>query len=489
MFYRSEYINHDFNKVRFFWLVFFFIISILLIILSPNIIRILIGWDGLGLISYCLVIYYQRFSRYNSGILTVLINRIGDVFILISLGILIIIGSWNFVNFNNLIWIILLIVILASFTKRAQIPFSSWLPAAMAAPTPVSSLVHSSTLVTAGVYLIIRFHYLINKIDFILFYILVTGLLTIVFAGLSANFEFDLKKIIAYSTLSQLGLIIIIIGIKNYELSYFHLIIHAIFKSIIFICSGVMIHSMLNYQDIRFIGFLYKFIPLTSIIFVVSNLSLCGIPFFSGFFSKDQILEYIIFNKLNLICYILIIFGTGLTVSYRVRLSIYLINFSFNFFPLRNLIDNKIINFPILILLLMRVIFGYFINWMLFIIIEEIFIQIFEKILILLICFIFIRVGKFIYKGKYKFNYFIRYFLGKIWFLYILNSLFLKYFLLVGIFFIKVIDKGIREWILKNSIIKISENLNNKFIYLNFNYFINLLLLISYFILIIILLI
>lgn len=490
IFYRSEYIRHDNNKVRFFYLVFFFIISILLIILSPNLIRILIGWDGLGLISYCLVIYYQSYSRFNSGILTVLINRIGDVFILIRLGMIIIFGSWNFTNLNKVNLIILIIIVFAAFTKSAQFPFSSWLPAAIAAPTPVSSLVHSSTLVTAGVYLLIRFHYLIFKNEYLLFYVLVRGLLTIIIAGISANFEYDLKKIIAYSTLSQLGLIIIIIGIKNFELAYFHLIIHAIFKSIIFMCSGVIIHSMLNIQDIRFIGILKNFMPLTSIIFIISNFSLCGIPFFSGFYSKDQILEIIILNNINLVCYIFIIVGTGLTVSYRVRLSYYLINRSFNFFPINNLTDFKIINFPIFILLILTITFGYLINWILFSIIEEIYLVFFEKILILLICVIFIFIGIFIYKLKWrlKFIYIFKFFFGKIWFLYNLNFIFVKLFLISGIFINKVLDKGYIEWLFKNSVIRISSNLNLKLNEIFLNKFVRLILMISYFFLIILIL-
>lgn len=389
IFYSSEYISHDNFKNRFFYLVFFFVLSILIIILRPNLIRILIGWDGLGLISYCLVIYYQRYSRFNSGILTVLINRVGDVLILVRIGLLLRIGSWRFLVFNNCNQLILLLLILASFTKRAQFPFSSWLPAAIAAPTPVSRLVHSSTLVTAGVYILIRFHYLLFKDFYLIFYIIIRGLLTIIIAGFSANFEYDFKKIIAYSTLSQLGLIISILGIINFELAYFHLVVHAIFKSIIFICSGVVIHNILNYQDIRYIGMLINCIPLTIMIFMVANFSLCGIPFFSGFYSKDQILEFLIINKINLVIYVIIIVGTGLTVSYRVRLSYYLINNMFNFFPISNLSDSKIINISIFILLIITLIFGYFINWIIFSIIEEIFLLWFEKILIILVCLIF----------------------------------------------------------------------------------------------------
>lgn len=481
IFYRSEYINHDLNFNRFFFLVLFFIISILLIILSPNLIRILLGWDGLGLISYCLVIYYQRRSRYNSGILTILINRIGDVFILIRIGILLTYGSWNFINLNNVSLFILLLIVLASFTKSAQFPFSSWLPAAIAAPTPVSSLVHSSTLVTAGIYLLIRFHYLIFKNDLLLFYVIIRGLLTILMAGISANLEYDLKKIIAYSTLSQLGLIIIIYGVKNFELTYFHLLVHALFKSIIFMCSGIIIHRILNYQDIRFIGLLSKFIPLTCIILIVGNFSLCGIPFISGFFSKDQILEFIIINNLNFICYLFIIVGTGLTVSYRIRLAYYLINNSYNFFPMYNFNNNIFINISIIFLLNLTIFIGYYLNWIIFSIIEEVYLLFFEKILILLICVIFLKLGFKFYKINFNYNYlyYFKFFFGKIWFLYNLNFIIIKNPLIIGLFVNKILDKGWIELFSKKIYLINSYKLINLFI-LNKNFLINLFLLIRY---------
>lgn len=481
VFYRSEYIIHDINKNRFLYLLIFFVVSIILIILRPNLIRILIGWDGLGLISYCLVIYYQNFSSYNSGILTILINRIGDVFILIRIGLIITKGRWNFLNFNNIRNLVLILLVLAAFTKRAQFPFRAWLPAAIAAPTPVSALVHSSTLVTAGIYLLIRFNYLIFKRNLIRNYLIFTGLITIVFAGLAANFEFDFKKIIAYSTLSQLGLILIILGFKNFELTYFHLIIHAIFKSIIFICSGVFIHCINNYQDIRIIGYVRKFLPLTRIIFLISNLSLCGIPFFSGFYSKDQILEDFIINYFYRFRYILIILGTGLTVIYRIRLNYYLINNSFNFNTIFKFEDNLIINRSIIILLIFTLILGYYINWLMFSIIEVIYIKISEKLFILIICLLFLFFRKYLHilKLNFTFIYKIKYFFGKLWFLYNLNFILIKNFLKFGIIYLKIFDKGIVEILRKELLVKNSLNFN-LILNLNYNYLINLILMIRY---------
>jgi len=212
------------------------------------------------------------------------------------------------------------LVILAAITKRAQIPFSAWLPAAMAAPTPVSALVHSSTLVTAGVYLLIRFRYIIGHRNFLFF----IGVFTIFISGLGANYEIDLKKIIALSTLSQLGLIIITLGLGLTEYAFFHLITHAIFKSLLFLCAGVFIHSMGDLQDIRSMGGLIISCPATSFYFICSSMALCGFPFISGFYSKDIILELFFLTKINIFIFLIVFAATILTLTYSVRLTFYM---------------------------------------------------------------------------------------------------------------------------------------------------------------------
>jgi len=212
------------------------------------------------------------------------------------------------------------------------------LPAAIAAPTPVSALVHSSTLVTAGIYLLIRFNALFIDTYFIKFILLVGGL-TIFMAGVSANFEFDLKKIIALSTLSQLGLIIRILGIGFFQLAFFHLLIHALFKALLFLCAGSIIHNIDNSQDIREIGGLINFMPFTISCFNIANLALCGIPFLAGFYSKDLILEVSIIYPLRYLSYVFYFFSTGLTVSYSFRLVFYTISGEFNEKSFNNLRD------------------------------------------------------------------------------------------------------------------------------------------------------
>ena len=327
----SSYIISEKFFSRFIFLVFMFIMSIFLLILSPNIISLLLGWDGLGVTSYLLVIFYQRNKSYNAGILTALTNRLGDVGLLVSISLIIYIGSWSyvFVNVTDKIFsqILVYLIVISACTKRAQIPFSAWLPAAIAAPTPVSALVHSSTLVTAGVYLLIRINLIIIEIN-IRKFLGTLGILTIIIAGITAIVEIDIKKVIALSTLRQLGIIIIILGIGNPVLSFFHLISHAFFKAILFICAGLIIHRIKDYQDIRKIGFNYLNINLSVSIIIIANIRLCGLPFLSGFYSKDLIIEIVIIKGKNILLFLMLILGTSLTVIYSCRLN-FLISLNF----------------------------------------------------------------------------------------------------------------------------------------------------------------
>ena len=322
--FRTSYIIAEKFFSRFIILVFFFIISIYLLILRPNIISLLLGWDGLGVTSYLLVIFYQRNKSYNAGILTAITNRLGDVGLLISISLILFMGSWNYIFMSSFSWVfsnlLVYLIIISACTKRAQIPFSAWLPAAMAAPTPVSALVHSSTLVTAGVYLLIRINLIIIEIN-IRYMLLVVGIITMIIAGITAIIEIDIKKIIALSTLSQLGIIILILGLGNPLLSFFHLLSHAFFKAILFMCAGIVIHNIKDYQDIRKMGMGYNNLNFCISIILIANMRLCGLPFLSGFYSKDIIIEILIIGGKNLFLFFFIIFGTGLTVMYSCRLN------------------------------------------------------------------------------------------------------------------------------------------------------------------------
>jgi len=192
----------------------------------------------------------------------------------------------------------------------------------MAAPTPVSALVHSSTLVTAGVYLLIRFNCLFVGTILRKILLLISGL-TLFIAGLGANFEFDLKKIIALSTLRQLGLIMRTLSLGFFKLAFFHLLTHALFKALLFMCAGAVIHNIKNSQDIRDMGHLVFHIPMTVSCLNVANLALCGLPFLAGFYSKDLILEIVLVRDINLVTWFLFFFSTGLTVRYSLRLFYY----------------------------------------------------------------------------------------------------------------------------------------------------------------------
>nr|YP_010119561.1 NADH dehydrogenase subunit 5 [Ficus variegata Roding, 1798]QRB78544.1 NADH dehydrogenase subunit 5 [Ficus variegata Roding, 1798] len=323
MMFSSSYMSHDPFLKRFCWLVMLFVLSMNMLVFIPSLPSLLLGWDGLGIISFALVIYYQNMKSLGAGMITVLANRIGDVMILISIGLLVLQSHWNILvmwDFHLMVPTALCLMI-AAMTKSAQIPFSSWLPAAMAAPTPVSALVHSSTLVTAGVFLIIRFFPFLTTIQWFKPSLLFISVLTLLMAGIGANYETDLKKIIALSTLSQLGVMMMSLGLNMVYLSLFHLYTHALFKALLFLCAGSIIHNSSNTQDIRYMGMISYQSPLTIMCMNIANLSLCGAPFMSGFYSKDLILETSLYMPTNMIMIFLIFLATGMTAAYSFRLS------------------------------------------------------------------------------------------------------------------------------------------------------------------------
>lgn len=479
IYYRKEYIANDININRFILLVLIFVLSIILLIISPNLIRILLGWDGLGLVSYCLVIYFNNVKSFNAGILTALMNRVGDVFLLLAIAWILNYGRMRYIFYlefilnDKQIILIGVLVTSAAITKSAQIPFSSWLPAAIAAPTPVSALVHSSTLVTAGIYLLIRFNILVYN-SFIGQLLLLIAGLTIFISGLGANFEFDLKKIIALSTLRQLGLIIIILSIGYYKLAFFHLLTHALFKALLFICAGAIIHNINNFQDLRLIGGLTLFIPLTCSCFNVANLALCGIPFLAGFYSKDLILEIVSISIVNLFIYYLFFFSTGLTVCYSLRLVYYSITGDINCIRLNVLNDESwVILKRILGLIFIRIIGGSILSWLIFLTPSIICLPYYLKYITLFVCiigglfgYLISNISLFFINKSLKY-YFISIFRGSIWFIpYISTYGIINYSLKIGINVVNNFDQGWSEFIGR-------QNLYNKLVYYSqFNYFI-----------------
>nr|YP_010895282.1 NADH dehydrogenase subunit 5 [Themira nigricornis]WJW73873.1 NADH dehydrogenase subunit 5 [Themira nigricornis] len=460
IFYSHEYMSGDMNINRFILLVLMFVTSMMLLIISPNLISILLGWDGLGLVSYCLVIYFQNVKSYNAGMLTALSNRIGDVALLLTIAWMLNYGSWNYIFYlevfkNNFeMMIIGALIVLAAMTKSAQIPFSSWLPAAMAAPTPVSALVHSSTLVTAGVYLLIRFNILLVDTWMGQVLLLISGL-TMFMAGLGANFEFDLKKIIALSTLSQLGLMMSILSMGFYKLAFFHLLTHALFKALLFMCAGAIIHNMSNCQDIRLMGGLSIHMPMTSACFNVSNLALCGMPFLAGFYSKDMILETVLLSNVNQISFFLYFFSTGLTVCYTFRLIYYTMSGDLNCSSLNMLNDEGWVMLKgMSVLLFLSIIGGSMLNWLMFPTPVMICLPYYYKFLTLFVCIMGGLVGYFIskislfYTNKSLEMYNFSLFVGSMWFMpYISTYGLIKSSLQVGGMVIKSFDQGWSEFL------------------------------------------
>nr|WMQ77954.1 NADH dehydrogenase subunit 5 [Auzata chinensis] len=458
IYYSKSYMSSEMNLNRFIILVLLFVLSMMLLIISPNMISILLGWDGLGLVSYCLVIFYQNLKSYNAGMLTALSNRIGDVLILMVIAWMLNYGSWNYIFYldfmknDYIMFIVSLMVIMAAMTKSAQIPFSSWLPAAMAAPTPVSALVHSSTLVTAGVYLLIRFNFLLMNMFFIKILLLLSGL-TMFMAGISANYEFDLKKIIALSTLSQLGLMMSILSMGMPDLAFFHLLTHAMFKALLFMCAGVIIHMMGDIQDIRFMGGISLYIPLTSLCFNISNMALCGIPFLAGFYSKDLILDMVSFSNLNFLIFFLYYLSTGLTVFYTLRLIMYLMINDYNLFSIFNLYDEDYIMLKsMFVLLLMSIFSGSLLSWMIFCYPYMIYLPINLKLMVVIVSFMGGLLGFLISNMSiYSLNKFIKFynlssFLCIMWFMPNLSTYGLNYYFLnYGHNMLKNIDYGWSE--------------------------------------------
>nr|YP_010241217.1 NADH dehydrogenase subunit 5 [Neostromboceros nipponicus]QTH79154.1 NADH dehydrogenase subunit 5 [Neostromboceros nipponicus]UQS76352.1 NADH dehydrogenase subunit 5 [Neostromboceros nipponicus] len=468
IFYSKFYLMNDLNLNRFISLVLMFIMSMILLIISPNLVSILLGWDGLGLVSYCLILYYQNMKSFNAGMLTILSNRLSDILLLLSIAWMLNYGSWNFIFFkdfmfkNNEMIYIMIMLIIASFVKSAQIPFSAWLPAAMAAPTPVSSLVHSSTLVTAGVYLLIRFSNLFILNNNLNFWFLMISVLTMFMSGLNANLENDLKKIIAYSTLSQLGLMMSILFLGFSDLAFFHLLTHALFKSILFMCAGCYIHNLNSFQDIRLMGSLNIQMPFVSVCFFFANLSLCGFPFLAGFYSKDLILEVFFMMDYNLFILLMMVVSTLLTVSYSFRLMFNMFFMSNNFFTLNFSLENWSMDKSLMGLMMMVVFGGSLLSWLIFPIPLMINLFLYMKIMPLILIFIGMLLGYYFYLNSFKMKkmnnylFFMMNFFFTLWFLSIISVKSMIKYLMKFIMVLSLsMDKGWTEYLLGQNLFKI----------------------------------
>ena len=317
--YSLYYIIYDNYFIYFNLIVLIFIISILVLCVSRRYIIIFLGWDGLGVTSFFLIMYYNNWKSINNRVLTLLSNRVGDCLILLLFRFLI----WQ-INCNTNIIIFsfsILLIILVRITKRAQVPISAWLPAAISAPTPVRALVHSSTLVRAGLIILIKFYYFLmsENFQFLLYFV---GILTILIAGVSTLMEIDFKKLVALSTLRQIGMLFLIIGVGSIWLSFFHIISHAFFKRALFLVVGSGLHYIFGQQDWRFYNFIQSFRLSQYTIIFVTCICLCGLFFTSGFMSKDTILSYIRSNDRGICLFLIILISLLLTYIYSYRLLI-----------------------------------------------------------------------------------------------------------------------------------------------------------------------
>jgi len=322
------------------------------LVIRRDFFSVFLGWEGLGVTSFLLIIYYQNWRRFRGGLLTLLTNRLGDGLLLLSF------AYWISLSFPLLLQggriILFLIFLLTALTKSAQVPFTSWLPAAIAAPTPVRALVHSSTLVTAGIWLIIRFRQLLESTA--LFW-LILGSVTIILARLAALLEVDGKKVVALSTLSQLGLIFVSLALGNWLICLFHLLMHAFAKANLFLMVGNLLHARFSQQDSRYLSSGLMEVG-TVLISLVRVFRLRGVVFFRGFFSKDRIL----FREFSLITSSLIPFiivgVITLTIVYCIKLifSFVRLQTASPVFPME---ENPTARVPSLILVRLRTVLGF----------------------------------------------------------------------------------------------------------------------------------
>jgi NADH-quinone oxidoreductase subunit L len=315
--YSIGYMIHDPNKPRFMSYLSLFTFAMLMLVVSDNFLQLFFGWEGVGLCSYLLIgFWYKKNSANNAAIKAFLVNRVGDFGL--AIGIFLIFNYFGTVNYTevfakaaensakeinflglniNLITLISLTLFIGAMGKSAQFLFHTWLPDAMEGPTPVSALIHAATMVTAGVFLVVRCSPIFEYSQVALNFIAVVGMITAVFAASIALVQNDIKKIIAYSTCSQLGYMFFAAGVGAYHVAIFHLFTHAFFKALLFLGAGSVIHAFKEEQDIRKMGGVWKKIPYTWGLMLIGTLALTGFPLLSGFYSKDAIIEFAYFKN------------------------------------------------------------------------------------------------------------------------------------------------------------------------------------------------
>jgi len=328
--YSTGYMSHDEGFARFFAYLNLFIFFMLLLVLGSNYLIMFVGWEGVGLCSYLLIGFWFKNTAYNNAAKKAFImNRIGDLGFL--LGIILIFVTFGSIGYHDVfeqaknmatgspvLTSIALLLFVGAMGKSAQIPLFTWLPDAMAGPTPVSALIHAATMVTAGIYMVARSNILYTLSPVAMETVAIVGVCTALFAATIGLAQNDIKKVLAYSTVSQLGFMFLALGVGAYTGAVFHVMTHAFFKALLFLGAGSVIHAMSGEQDIRRMGGLKKHLPITHITFLLGTLAIVGCPPFSGFFSKDEILANAFEN--NKLLWFLGVLGAAMTTFYMFRL-------------------------------------------------------------------------------------------------------------------------------------------------------------------------
>lgn len=329
--YSIGYMSHDPHNQRFFSYLSLFTFMMVILVTANNFLLMFVGWEGVGICSYLLVsFWFTRIAANQSSISALLTNRVGDAFFMIGMFAML----WSFGNIDystvfslapfvneNIVTIIGVCLLIGAMAKSSQVGLHVWLPMAMEGPTPVSALIHAATMVTAGVYLLMRTSPLIEYSSTVLILCLWLGAITTVFSSLIGLFQQDIKKVIAYSTMSQLGMMVIAVGLSSYNLALFHLVNHAFYKALLFLGAGAVIHAVSDNQDFRKYGGLRAFLPLTYSVMLIASLSLVAFPFMTGFYSKDFILEsaYGQFYFSSTVVYFIATIGAMFTTLYSVK--------------------------------------------------------------------------------------------------------------------------------------------------------------------------
>nr|YP_010632512.1 NADH dehydrogenase subunit 5 [Cladonia coccifera]WBP63263.1 NADH dehydrogenase subunit 5 [Cladonia coccifera] len=372
--YSIGYMSHDPHNQRFFSYLSLFTFMMIILVTANNFLLMFVGWEGVGVCSYLLVsFWFTRIAANQSSMSAFLTNRVGDC--LLTLGMFTII--WTFGNLDysavfslaaniseNIVTIIGICLLIGAMAKSSQIGLHVWLPLAMEGPTPVSALIHAATMVTAGVYLLMRASPLIEYSSTVLILCLWIGSITTVFSSLIGLFQQDIKKVIAYSTMSQLGMMVIAVGLSSYNVALFHLVNHAFYKGLLFLGAGAVIHAVTDNQDFRKYGGLIGFLPLTYSVMLIASLSLVAFPFMTGFYSKDFILEsaYGQFQFSSIAVYFIATIGAMFTTLYSVKV-LYLTFITNPNGPLANYKKahegDMFMSLPLIILAIFSIFFGY----------------------------------------------------------------------------------------------------------------------------------